>query len=158
MPESVLSRLARSTELSKTESRSAGAARIQSRRTRYKSESDCPRNLTNIPCCAKPCQRERPTAFPPDFHNWNSGRRTGERNLFGCRLSLFGFRGFGLVQSAQRYGLPLSQIIDFKASLGHAKAEDRKLRKELTFGGPCFEGTLQKPTGVSESSPVAGTT
>ena len=37
-----------------------------------------------------------------------------------------------------------------------AKAEDRKLRKELTFGGPCFEGTLQKPTGVSESSPVAG--
>jgi len=31
------------------------------------------------------------------------------------------------------------------------------LRKDLTFGGPCFEGTLQKPTGVSESSPVAGT-
>jgi hypothetical protein len=30
------------------------------------------------------------------------------------------------------------------------------LRKELAFGGPCFEGTLQKPTGVSESSPVAG--
>jgi hypothetical protein len=27
----------------------------------------------------------------------------------------------------------------------HAEAEDRKLRKELTFGGPCFEGTLQKP-------------
>ena len=38
-----------------------------------------------------------------------------------------------------------SQIVDFKAYLGHAKAEDRKLRKELTFGGPCFEGTLQKP-------------
>jgi hypothetical protein len=37
-----------------------------------------------------------------------------------------------------------------------AEAEDRKLRKELTFGGPCLEGTLQKPTGVSESSPVAG--
>ena len=42
---------------------------------------------------------------------------------------------------------------DFSA---HAKTEDRKLRKDLTFGGPCFEGTLQKPTGVSESSPVAG--
>jgi hypothetical protein len=36
------------------------------------------------------------------------------------------------------------------------EAEDRKLRKELTFGGPCLEGTLQKPTLVSESSPVAG--
>ena len=28
----------------------------------------------------------------------------------------------------------------------HAEAEDRKLRKELNFGGPCFEGTLRKPT------------
>ena len=31
--------------------------------------------------------------------------------------------------------------------LGHAKAEDRKLRKDPTLGGPFFEGTLQKPTG-----------
>ena len=30
------------------------------------------------------------------------------------------------------------------------------MRKD-PFGGPCFEGTLQKPIGVSESSPVAGT-
>ncbi len=41
--------------------------------------------------------------------------------------------------------------------LGRARAEDRKLRKELALEVPCFEGTLQKPTGVSESSPVAGT-
>jgi hypothetical protein len=41
-------------------------------------------------------------------------------------------------------------------SSAHAEAEDRKLRKDPS-GGPCFEGTLQKPTGVSESSPVAGT-
>src|SRR5438309_7494671 len=54
MPESVLSRLARSTELSKTESRSAGAVRIQSRRTRYKSESDCPRNLSTIRAAQNP--------------------------------------------------------------------------------------------------------
>jgi hypothetical protein len=27
--------------------------------------------------------------------------------------------------------------------LGHAKAEDSKLRKDPAFGGPCFEGTLQ---------------
>src|SRR6185437_1230856 len=80
MPESVLSRLARSTELSKTESRSAGAARIQSRRTRYKSESDCPRNLTTIPCCTKPCQREPFTEFPRDFHNRKDLKeRTGEQ-------------------------------------------------------------------------------
>jgi hypothetical protein len=46
----------------------------------------------------------------------------------------------------------------FKEALNsaHAEAEDRKLRKDLAFGGPCFEGTLQKPTLVSESSPVAG--
>ena len=54
--------------------------------------------------------------------------------------------------SAQRYGLPLLGR-NFGA---HAEAEDRKLRKDPTFGGPCFEGTLQKLTGVSESSPVAG--
>jgi hypothetical protein len=86
---------------------------------------------------------------------WGGGQESG--TFSGCRLSLFGFRRFGLVPSAQRYGLPLSQIIDSKALFGHAKAEDGKLRKDLTFGGPCFEGTLQKPTGVSESSPVAGT-
>ena len=33
----------------------------------------------------------------------------------------------------------------------------QKIEKRTCFGGPCFEGTLQKPTGVSESSPVAGT-
>src|SRR5581483_5891745 len=44
-----------------------------------------------------------------------------------------------------------------RSNSAHAEAEDRKLRKELAFGGPCFEGTLQKPTLVSESSPVAGT-
>jgi len=36
-----------------------------------------------------------------------------------------------------------AQALNFSA---HAEAEDRKLRKELTFGGPCLEGTLQKPT------------
>jgi hypothetical protein len=64
---------------------------------------------------------------------------------------------FGLVGSAQRYGLPLRTAPKYGAGLfSHARAEDRKLRKDLTFGGPCLEGTLQKPTLVSESSPVAG--
>src|SRR2546423_14769076 len=116
MPETVLSRLARSTELSKTESRSAGAVRIQSRRTRYKSESDCPRNLTNIPCCAKPCQREYFTEFPRDFHSGNSSWRTGDQNLGAKAMEFDGFSGTTNVmpfpgscsfRSAQRYGLPL---------------------------------------------------
>jgi hypothetical protein len=38
----------------------------------------------------------------------------------------------------------------------HAEAEDKKLRKDPTLGGPCFEGTLRK-CFLSESSPVAGT-
>ena len=29
--------------------------------------------------------------------------------------------------------------------MGHARAEDKKLIKELTYGGPCLEGTLQEP-------------
>jgi hypothetical protein len=32
--------------------------------------------------------------------------------------------------------------------LGHAGAEDKKLIKELTYGGPCFEGTLQEPAAA----------
>src|SRR5947207_15322999 len=114
MPESVLSRLARSTELSKTESRSAGAVRIQSRRTRYKSESDCPRNLTTIPCCTKPCQREPFTEFPRDFHNGKDLKeRTGEQKMLVPAHDGMAFR-FEAHISAQ------------------AEAEDRKLRKELT--------------------------
>ena len=50
---------------------------------------------------------------------------------------------------AQRYGLPLQKTL-FSA---HAEAEDRKLRKDLTFGGPCLEGTLQKPTGCFRIKP-----
>jgi hypothetical protein len=60
--------------------------------------------------------------------------------------------------SAQQYGLPLREaLVSAQGFLGRAKAEDRKLRKELALEVPCFEGTLQKPTCVSESSPVAGT-
>ena len=40
--------------------------------------------------------------------------------------------------------------------LGARRSGRQKIEKRSLFGGPCFEGTLQKPTGVSESSPVAG--
>jgi hypothetical protein len=69
--------------------------------------------------------------------------------------------------SAQQYGLPPGfEKADIPAHgllgtslLSRARAEDRKLRKDPSFGGPCFEGTLQKPPFsnlASESSPVAG--
>src|SRR5579862_6825495 len=66
------------------------------------------------------------------------------------------WQAFGELKLKRRATMSPSawRYADFGA---RAKAEDRKLRKDLTFGGPCFEGTLQKPTGVSESSPVAGT-
>ena len=35
------------------------------------------------------------------------------------------------------------QALDSAQLFRHAKAEDKRLIKEL-FGGPCFEGTLQK--------------
>jgi len=108
------------------------------------------------------------------FSQGKSGRRTGEHQQEPCPGSCWitkerpfagrvrspprrGLQPLRLLQSAQRYGLPLSQSADSTAFFSHARAEDRKLGKDLTFGGPCFEGTLQKPTGVSESSPVAGT-
>jgi hypothetical protein len=57
--------------------------------------------------------------------------------------------------SAQRYGLPL---LTYNAP-NNWRTPKRKTEnwEKILNGGPYFEGTLQKPTGVSESSPVAGT-
>ena len=49
-------------------------------------KSDCPRNPTNIPCGAKPCQRSVATGFPDDFHirsvpNWAEGRGAKAQKL-----------------------------------------------------------------------------
>ena len=46
--------------------RLSGAHSVQA--DTHKCESDCPRNLTNIRCGAKPCQPIDPTGFPDDFH------------------------------------------------------------------------------------------
>jgi hypothetical protein len=86
---------------------------------------------------AKP-QRLKPAIFRGSFG------ATGSRTL-PARHDDDGIPRFVLVERTQRYGLPLSQNADSKAFSGNATAEDRELRKELTFGGPCFEGTLQKP-------------
>jgi hypothetical protein len=125
----------------------------------------------------KPCQRKRFTEYPRDFHSWKIEANSVEAADRGAEISPgFRIRerpgmadlnreahdfsradkacnkdralapegGCYALYSAQRYGLPLRKVADFGA---RAEAEDRKLRKDLTFGGPCFEGTLQKPTG-----------
>ena len=53
-------------------------------------------------------------------------------------------------------GLLPCKCLKAQGILGHARAEDKKVGKRTYFGGPCLEGTLRKPTRVSESSPVAG--
>ena len=57
--------------------RLSGANSVQA--NSHKCESDCPRNLTNIPRSQKPCQRMHPTEFPRDFHNGNSRRASARR-------------------------------------------------------------------------------
>ena len=141
--------------------RLSGANSVQA--NPHKCESDCPRNLTNIRCCARPCQRERPTEFSPDFHNGNPGRRTpggstrqpkaskpygfvipNRRSRRGICFCLPGAQTRATVWPSASKEAPIS---------AHAEAEDRKLRKELAFGGPCLEGTLQKPTGCFRIKP-----
>ena len=129
--------------------------------------SSKPYNHTLLPI---PCQRQRPTEFPRDFH---IGKRFGTRRAgeLSSAQKQVPHRAFSPIRNDKAFGggseARNSMAFRFghkrrrdsaQAFLGHAKAEDRKLRKERAFGGPCFEGTLQKPTSVSESSPVAGTT
>ena len=193
--------------------RLSGANSVQA--NPHKCESDCPRNLTNIRCCARPCQRERPTEFPPDFHNGKSGRASARgairsmwdsRHRLSSRAKLDRYSvearpcqrerptefppdfhngnpgrrtpggstrqpkaskpyGFVIPNRRSRRGicfcLPGAQTratvwpsASKEAPISaHAEAEDRKLRKELAFGGPCLEGTLQKPTGCFRIKP-----
>ena len=84
-----------------------------------------------------------PTEFPPVFHIWKPARETLSRQDRGC---------------ARRYGLPLSR--ETATQFRRARQSGRQKIEKRTFGGPCLEGTLQKPAfpaeGVSESHPVAG--
>ncbi len=137
MPESVLSRLARSTELSKTDRKppercvqsSAGPQLV-----RIRLSSKPFKHIVWL----RPCQREHPTEFPPDFHNGNRpGWRIGQLSEASkwqsvkakpckpltqwnlplvCSTRRYAFRSWGCAISA------------------HApKQKVRKLRKELNF-------------------------
>jgi len=90
MPESALSRLARSTELSKIESPSARAARLRSRRTHYESESGCPRNLLTISFARYPVNLH----IPQHLHMISTWAecRNGTRDAGSKFQSFAGFR------------------------------------------------------------------
>ncbi len=166
MPESALSRLARSTELSKIRIafRLSGAPSVLdgSTQVRIRLSSKPFNHIVR----AKPCQPAHPTAFTHVFHMWNllrsgrSGRRFKVSRFQSFKvfetLKLCHFETLRLLYSAQRYSLP--PWTTKHREIGARRSGRQKIEKRTCFGGPCFEGTLQKPTGVSESSPVAGTT
>ena len=137
----------------RTAIRRSGAYSVQA--DPHKCESGCPRNPTNILCFAKPCQSAYPTEFPPLFHIGKRGSGSGGRGanqLTWRRTHSSVESGNRALRRKQQYGLPLQS-----ANFGARRSGRQKIEKR-SFGGPCFEGTLQKPTSVSESSPVAGTT
>ncbi len=141
--------------MSKTESRSAGAARIQSRRNCYKSNSDCPRNPTNIQCDAKPCQRSLATGFPDDFQTIStSGKNPGK--LANKRQRRTGERRLKTARNHMR--LPLTPHHFRRSRYGRPKIEKRTLLTLEVLALKVPFGVLWAiPSYFSESSPVAGT-
>jgi hypothetical protein len=112
--------------------RLSGANSVQSET--HKCAFDRPRNLTNIRCGAKPCQRGRFTTFPRVFHS-----------LTDCRhAAICVFRWAAFEKWRWLYQQNRAQLFR------HAQAKDLKIEKR-TFGGPCFEGTLQKLLFLMES-------
>ncbi len=71
--------------------RLSGANSVQA--NTHECVSDCPRNPTNIRLCAKPCQRKRPTEFPPDFHKGTFGAADRRAEPQGLKPVLGGFSG-----------------------------------------------------------------
>jgi hypothetical protein len=143
MPESALSRLARSTELSKIRI----AFRLSDAPSVLDGLTQVRIRLSSKPfnhiVRAKPCQPTHPTAFTHVFHMCNL---VGSGLLGSFKSSLQRATAWPSALDIQKHRFP-----------GARRSGRQKIEKRTCFGGPCFEGTLQKPTGVSESSPVAGT-
>ncbi len=121
---------------------------FSSRRTHYESESGCPRNLLTISFARNPVNLHIPQhlhmistcAIWSDLGYWRAWKSSIQRATVwpsAWDLQRHRFLGAGLFRPY--------------------RSGRQKIEKRTCFGGPCFEGTLQKPTGVSESSPVAGT-
>ena len=123
----------------------------------HKCTSGRPRNPTNIPCGEKPCQSAHPTEFPLLFHNGKCGagepKPTRSRFLTGLSGPIRNDNAFDAAQKHATVWPSASRSAHFGAGfLGRARAEDRKLRKELALEVPCFEGTLQRPDGFRIAS------
>ena len=100
-----------------------------------KSESGCPRNPTNIQLARNPVNPR----IPQYFHAFSTlGKAVG---VVGGRGAYGSKARNGM---AFRFGHSKHRFLGARFSRNTA-AEDRKLRKDPN-GGPCFEGTLQKPT------------
>ncbi len=132
---------------------------FRSRRTRFflgepnKSESGCPRNPSTISSARNPVNLHIPQHFHV-FSTWEICSETGEWGaclLESCH-SERSYREESASRGAQQHATIWPSALDLQQHrfLGarisrNTAAEDRKLRKDPN-GGPCFEGTLQKPT------------
>ena len=65
-------------------------------------------------------------------------------------------RTLEFIQARNGIGLPPCKCLKAQTILVHARAEDRKLRKELTLEVLALKVPFGSLLGVSESSPVAG--
>jgi hypothetical protein len=84
--------------------------------------------------------------IPQNFHEISTSERPGRRT-----------NGAAAFQRASKIGLPPGKaLLERRTAFWPCEGGRQKIEKRSCFGGPCLEGTLQKPTGVSESSPVAG--
>ena len=97
-----------------------------------------------------PSQRMHPTEFPLDFHNGNSrmADRRADPEESKPRIAL--------IQTRSGMGLPPCKCWKAQGILGRARAEDKKLKKELTLEVLALKVPFGSLLSVSESSPVAG--
>ena len=109
---------------------------FRSRRTRlcgrtHKSESGCPRNPSNISFAPNPVN----ASIPQHFHVISTlgmlrTRRRGAQKLNTARNDIAFRSGF----------------LQRRRFLSACRSGRQKIEKRSLVGGPCFEGTLQKPT------------
>ena len=134
-----------------------------------RTESDCPRNPTNIRAAQNPVN----VRIPQNFHHFSTlekaigsasrgsfNRPRWKSGPFRTASAIQLMRGFSPSRlDAQKRATVWPSALDKQRRrfFGARRSGRQKIEKRTCFGGPCFEGTLQKPTSVSESSPVAGT-
>ena len=93
----------------------------------HECESDCPRNLTNIQCGGKSCQRQHPTGFPHLLHTgkvplWDACRRARSppksRSLTIKPFGMTTFKCGARLQRATVWSSALAQIETQRRTFG----------------------------------------